>query len=263
MKPVLEQIKESLLAEAENTGKFRNQLGMLLEANQPPQLLERIGKGRDYYRGVLWPAVKILLRHLEEMKKQKRVKQYVSSLTDLDQLFAKKLEEVDKALYLTEAILEGRDHFDFKNLTDERALERAKMLDEIRSQVGTSPIREKKPGRAGRSKKRKKDEPSTFDVTLKLLESGLAVEAIAKERGLVIGTIEGHLAKAVEEGRISVLKFMSEENVNIITAALKEMPEGFTSKDLYAKLSGKYGYGQLRAVMNHVGIKSTRKKEEE
>ena len=55
---------------------------------------------------------------------------------------------------------------------------------------------------------------------------------------------------------------MTEENVNIITKALKEMQEGFTSKDLFTKLEGKFGYGQLRAVMNHVGIQSTRKQAE-
>jgi hypothetical protein len=43
---------------------------------------------------------------------------------------------------------------------------------------------------------------------------------------------------------------------------LKEMPEGFTSKDLFTKLGGKFGYGMLRAVMNHTGIQSTRQREE-
>ena len=95
-----------------------------------------------------------------------------------------------------------------------------------------------------------------------MVESGLSIEGIAKERGLVAGTIEGHLAKAVGSGRISIFKFMTEENVNIIAKALKEMQEGFTSKDLFAKLEGKFGYGQLRAVMNHVGIQSTRKQED-
>jgi hypothetical protein len=55
---------------------------------------------------------------------------------------------------------------------------------------------------------------------------------------------------------------MSEQDVGTITHALKEMPEGFTSKDLFTKLGGKFGYGMLRAVMNHTGIQSTRQREE-
>ena len=237
MKPVLEQIKDLLLAESENTKKFSWQLATLLEEKQQEKLLERIRKGSDYYKSVLWPAVKLLLRHVDDMKKQKRVKAYVTSLTDLDQLFAKKLEEIDKALYLTETILEGRDHFDFTKLSEERALERAKLLDEVRSQVGTV-IKKKRPRHATGRKKNMKGGPSTYDVTLEMLERGLSVESIATERGLVTGTIEAHLAKAVEAGRISIFKFMSEENVEAITTALKEMPEAFTSRDLFTRLSG-------------------------
>lgn len=261
MKPVLQQINDALYTEAQNTEKFRNQLATLLEGNQLPQLLERIKKGSDYYKGVLLKVVKILLRHIEEMKTQKRVKAYLTSLTELDQLFSKKFEEVDKALYLTEAILEGRDHFDFSSLADQRTKERANLLNEIRSVVASRPISEKKQKKPRVSKKKNSGELSTYDITLQLLESGLTTESIAKERSLVVGTIESHLAKAVSEGRISIFKFMTQENVNAISTAMKELPEGFISRDLFIKLSGKFGYGQLRAVMNHVGIKSTLEKE--
>ncbi len=256
MKPVLEQIRNMLLAEAENTIRFRRQLINLLDNREHAQLAERIQKGSAYYKGILQVAIKLLLRHLEEMKKQKRVKTYVGHLTDLDQLFAKKLESIDKAMLLTEGILEGRDDFDFSKLAGERALERAKMLDEIRAQVGAAPIRERK----SRSKRAPKGE--TQKLTLKLLESGLTAEGIAKERGLAISTIESHLAKAVEDGHIHIFQFVPEANVIAITEVLKKMPEDFSSKELFERLDGKYTYGLLRAVMSHVGIKSARHKDD-
>jgi hypothetical protein len=261
MKPVLVQISHILLTEKENTYKFKRQLIGLLAENQNEQLLERIKKGSDYYKNILVQLLKLLLRHLEEMKLKKRVKGYVTSLTDLDQLISKKLEAVDKALYLTEAILDNQDHFDFTSLTEQRAFERTKLLNEIYKQIDSQPVKGKKSKRVRGSKKNKKDELSTYDITLQMLESGHTIERIAEERGLVVSTIKGHLAKAVEEGRISIFKFITEDDVNIITAALKEMPEGFTSKDLFNKLSGKFGYGELRAVMSHTGIKSTKQKE--
>ena len=261
MKPALEQITVALLAEAENTVKFRRQLTSLLQENQLQQLLERIKKGSDYYKGILTYTTKMLLRHLEEMKKQKRVKGYITNLTDLDQLFSKKREEVDKALYLTEVILEDRDHFDFTKLTEERTTERTKLLDEIRNEIGIKSTKAKKPKRAG-ARKSKEGELSTYDITLQMLESSLSIEAIAKERDLAVGTIESHLSKAVTENRISIFKFMKEEDVNTISIALRELPEGFNSKDLYLKLEGKFGYGSLRAVMSHTGIKSTRQNED-
>ncbi len=260
MKPVLEQINDALLAESENTSKFRRQLINLLHENQHAQLLERTKKGSEYYKDVLARVTRLLLRHLEEMKKQKRVKGYISSLTDLDQLFSKKREEVDKALYLTEVILEDRDHFDFTKLTEERTTERIKLLEEIHKEIGVKPVKGKKSKQVAGKKKDKSNEPSTYDITLQLLEGGLSIESIAKERSLTIGTIESHLSKAVTESRISIFKFMTEEDVKTISSALKEMPEDFNSKDLFVRLEGKFSYGLLRAVMSHTGIKSQRQK---
>ncbi len=263
MKPMLEQISNILHTETENTQKFRRQLTNLLFEEQHQQLLDRIRKGSEYYKNVLAQIVKLLLQHIEEMKSQKRVKVYVTSLTELDQLFSKKCEDIDKALYLIEAIREDRDHFDFNTLTTQRALERTKLLEDIRSSLRTKPQKEKKPkGTAGAKKAKQKDAATTYDITLQMLESGHSIESIAKERNLVIGTIDGHLAKAVGAGRVSVFKFITEENVNIIAATLNEMPEGFTSKDLYVKLAGKFNYGQLRAVMNHLEIMSAGKIDE-
>ncbi|MEO7988079.1 MAG: helix-turn-helix domain-containing protein [Chryseolinea sp.] len=260
MKPVLEQINDALLAESENTSKFRRQLINLLQENQHAQLLERTKKGSEYYKDVLSRITRLLLRHLEEMKKQKRVKGYITSLTDLDQLFSKKREEVDKALYLTEVILEDRDHFDFTKLTEERTIERTKLLEEIHKEIGIKPTKGKKSKCAAGAKKDKSNEPSTYDITLQLLEGGLSIESIAKERSLTVGTIESHLSKAVTENRISIFKFLTEEEVNTISSALKEMPEDFNSKDLFVRLDGKFSYGSLRAVMSHTGIKSQRQK---
>jgi hypothetical protein len=49
---------------------------------------------------------------------------------------------------------------------------------------------------------------------------------------------------------------MSQENVLTITSAMKELPEGSTSKDLFDKLNGKFGYGVLRAVMSYNTLSS-------
>ena len=251
MRTVLEQLSASMLNEKENTAKFRRQLLSLLGENNTEQLLERIKKGSEYYKKFLEEQVTVLLLHIEEVRQKKRMKTYFNSLSDLDQLFAKKLEEVDKALYLTESILAGQYQFDFSSLTESRASTRAKALEEIRSKVVVIPEKKKKGG------KKKKGEPRTSEVTVKLLESGMNVEEIAKERELVIGTILGHLADAIGEGRISIYKFMTHEEVASVENRVREMPEDFTSKDLYNALEGKFNYGHLRAVMNHMRVSSS------
>ncbi len=250
MKPVLQQIVESLEAELPITEKFKGQLIHLLASNDLSKLIERLSKGSDYYKNVLFQDLEKLLRHLEEMKQHKRVKTYVTQLGDIDQAISKKWEEVDKASLLVSAILSGEEKFDFDPLNKKRAEDRAKLLEEIRSKMEAhSPSKKKE------TKKRKtkgKDDVSTYDTTLQMLNNGMSPNQIAEERKLTLGTIEGHLAKAVEAGSITIYRIMDDVEVAEITNALSELPEGFSSKDLFTKLKGKYGYGKLRAVRAHV-----------
>jgi hypothetical protein len=251
MKPVLTQIAETLEGEHSNTEKFKQQLSDLISTNDSIKLLERIQKGSSYYKTKLVQTLKVLLHHLETTRLQKRVKTYVNHLTDLDQALSKKLEDVDKAATLTDAILNGNDKFEFELLTKQRIEERTAMLTEIRKQVEEETPTEKRRKPRKERKPKSKDGKSTYDVSVDMLNSGMTVEQIAKERGLVVGTIESHLGKAVGEGRVSIFKFMNEEAVTEILNAIPQLPEGGTSKNLYDLLKGKFGYGQLRAVMAH------------
>ncbi len=94
--------------------------------------------------------------------------------------------------------------------------------------------------------------PSTYDITLEMWGKGMNIEKIARERELVPGTIEGHLAKAVQTGKLDITEFIPQEEIDHIATAIKEMPTEYSSKDLFGKLEGKYGYAKLRTVMHHV-----------
>jgi hypothetical protein len=252
MKPVLQQIVESLDAEQPTTEKFRNQLTNLLATGDHIKLLDRISKGSEYYKNILYLHLDKLLRHLEEMMQHKRVKTYVNQLTEIDLTLSKKLEEVDKASLLVSGILNGDDKFNFEPLNKLRVEERTKMLSIIRKETSSN-VSSTKKGKSKKEKKPKtKDGLSTFETTLQMLNDGKGVEQIATERELTVGTIEGHLAKAVEAGSISIYKFMNDEVVTEIANAISQLPNEFSSKDLHSSLNGKFGYGQLRAVMAHV-----------
>lgn len=253
MKPVLKQIKDALAEESGNTVRFRDQLRQLLDTGKHSDFLQRITKGREYYKALLWPQVRQLAQHIEDTRSQKRVKGYLTGLGEIDQLLSKKVEEVDKVFHLAESILGGTERFDFKELNAGRSAERERIL--METEKGKKPSKKK-------GKKKDPNAPSTHDISIEMAERGLTVEDIAKERKLVVSTIEGHLAKGIETGRISIFKFVQETDVEKISEVLKEMPEGFSSYDVYSKLNGRYSYGKLRAVMTHTGIKSVPKKDE-
>jgi hypothetical protein len=131
MKPVLKQIKDVLSQESGNTVRFRDQLKTLLDHGKHDEFLNRITKGREYYKNLLWQQVKILVQHGEDMRAGKRVKGYLNDLSDLDQLLAKKLEEVDKVFHLAEGILNEKEKFDFASLKNERVELRSRILSEV------------------------------------------------------------------------------------------------------------------------------------
>jgi hypothetical protein len=250
MKPILSQVSEILLNEKINTEKYRYQLLKLLKSDEQKMLLDRLKKGSTYYKEILQNGMKQLLAHTAEMQQKKRVKSYLNHLSDLDQLFTKKLEEIVKSEHLIGNILERNYEFDFTSIKTQLKSIRLEMIDEIKQKIGVINKQSKK--------RDKSDKRSTYEITLDLLNSGMTISQIVMERGLVSSTIEGHLAKAVTEGKISIFKFMSEEDVSIITAAIQDMPEKFSSKDVYISLEGRYGYGAIRAVLAHLGIKVKR-----
>lgn len=247
MKPVLKQVYETLVNEVNNTSRFREQLASLLDTDRRDEFLERLRRGRQYYVQLLWNQVRIIAQHAEDMRHEKRVQTYVTSLGDLDQLFAKKLEDVDKVSNLAEGVLQGKIEFDFSGLRDQRAAMRAEIL--------MSTVKSSGPKKKSKRKK-KAGEPSTFDISIQMAEQGKTVAEIAKERGLVVSTIEGHLARGVESGRIKLSLIVPDEDAIIITEAAKSLPEGFSSSDLYSKFKGKYTYGQLRAVMGKMRVEN-------
>ena len=255
MKPVLEQLISAFDAERENTNKFRRQLQMLVQSNDQDQLIERIKKGSDYYQNFLWDNVKLLLTHIQEMRQHKRVKTYLNNLSEIDQLFSKKIEEVDKSLLLVEGILQGSKSFDFSSHANNRVVHREQLLGEIQKQFPNAKKSSKGAGKKRTGKK--KGGPSTYDITLEMWSNGKDIKTIAQERGLVPGTIEGHLAKAVIMGKLDIDKFIDKDEVETISKAITEMPEGFSSKDLYIKLDGKYSYPKLRTVMSRETPDST------
>jgi hypothetical protein len=128
MKPILKQIKEALSQESGNTIRFRDQLKTLLEHGKHDDFLNRITKGREYYKNLLWEQVKILAQHTEDMRSGKRVQGYLNDLGDLDQLLSKKLEEVDKVYHLAEGILNEKERFDFASLKNGRVEQRSKIM---------------------------------------------------------------------------------------------------------------------------------------
>ena len=97
-------------------------------------------------------------------------------------------------------------------------------------------------------KKEKKQKGETYRITKEMFESGMSVEAIAKERGLVVSTIYSHLVRFVEEGILEASQIVGKEKYNEI---LEYFESTFDPQINIARevLGDNYQYGEIKAVL--------------
>ena len=105
--------------------------------------------------------------------------------------------------------------------------------------------------------KESKEEPpkepkiSTYETTKNMIEEGLSPEQIAKERGLKISTIYGHLARFIEQDIYDASQFVSEAHYDTIRDYFEstEDPSLGAAKDV---LGDEFDYGEIRMVLTEL-----------
>jgi ATP-dependent DNA helicase RecQ len=93
---------------------------------------------------------------------------------------------------------------------------------------------------------RKKQLGNTVQETLRMFRLGHSVEEIATQRGLVVGTIYGHLEQAIQAGEsVDIDRVLTPDQQAQIAAAFAKIGLGNLTgaKELLGDL---YDYGQLR-----------------
>ena len=96
----------------------------------------------------------------------------------------------------------------------------------------------------------------TKTISFDMFKSGKTIDEIAKERGFVQTTIEGHLGHFVALGKLDVYDLMDSEKVDEIEAFFveKKTMSSSVAKDHFG---AKYSYGELKMVLNHLKGKET------
>jgi hypothetical protein len=99
-----------------------------------------------------------------------------------------------------------------------------------------------------KTEKPKKKKGDTKKISLQLYKKGKSVERIAKERGLTINTVLGHLASFIPSGEVKVTDLISEEHYKELKKIIpKKEFESLT--DLKNQLDDKYSYSDIKLVL--------------
>jgi PIF1-like helicase/helix-turn-helix protein/HRDC domain-containing protein len=100
-------------------------------------------------------------------------------------------------------------------------------------------------------KKKKVQKINTKQITLDLFEKGLTLSQIVEERGLVLSTIEGHMAHFVETGKVSINSLLSPEKLRTIEPELSQL-QGKSLSEIKQALDADVSYGDIKFALAHL-----------
>lgn len=123
-------------------------------------------------------------------------------------------------------------------------------IDEV---ILPEPVSPKPPPENETGQPRVKD---TKKASLELFEQGLPIPRIAKERGLALSTIEGHLCHFIEQGELDINRVIARDKREVITRGVAGR-EDRPLKILKEAIGSDCSYGEIRLVLAH--LKHTRK----
>ena len=97
-------------------------------------------------------------------------------------------------------------------------------------------------------KKEKKLKGETYRITKEMFDSGMSIEAIAKERNLAVSTIYSHLLRFVEEGSLEASQIVEKEKYNEILEYFESTfdPQIYIAREV---LGDGFQYGEIKAVL--------------
>ena len=191
-------------------------------------LKDRLDKAVEYFVPLLYELDKIIKEHLNILTDTKRIKGYITEVKELEVLFVIKIKALQKVQLLVTEMAESRQ------------------LTKDKLETLYAPLKNE-------SKKiaHKKDKTPTKEISYNLYKEGKTVEDIAKERGLVVGTIESHLCTYVAMGELEVIDFLDSYKLNSILELSKTIKSEQAS-ELKEKLGDEFTYSDIRFALAHL-----------
>jgi DNA-binding NarL/FixJ family response regulator len=225
---------DSLTVQQEVALKFNRQLEQLL-ATAPQdgyaQLHQRVCAAVSYFDKILNESAEDLKKHIAAFKIKQRIKKYLKELTDISILLKRQQLYLRQSLAIAEGLMKGVD----TNVLLQQVEEQKKQVvgHQVQEEASAKPAK-------GETKR----------ISLAMFTQGETIEAIAKARGLVTSTIEGHLAAFIKTGEIAIEQLVPAEKMATIEKAINENPDSPVSA-LKELLGDAFSYADVRAVQYH------------
>jgi hypothetical protein len=207
---------------------FISQIEQILrEDDYLPLLSERLIKAQQYFEIALNTILDKFKNHQKKIKSESKVKTYLKELEDLIDVYKHQNRQILKISLLAQKATENK-------VLEKKDLRESTLYKSL----------------AVEEKKVVKDKTPTAKISYDLYRQGKNLEEIASERGLVIGTIQGHLCQFVENGELDVNELLPTMKLNKI---IDEYHAGNTSSnELKESLDEGYSYNEIKLALAHI-----------
>ncbi|MFL5751808.1 MAG: helix-turn-helix domain-containing protein, partial [Bacteroidia bacterium] len=267
-----QELKDRLETIKPHADKFIQQLSYILETKEENYLVlleKRVISAKEYFSPLLKTFSSDILKQLEAIKGEKKIKAYFEELIGLELSFYEQLKKLNKAVALCKAIVLNTE-FTRQDIADvARDQERMDRINRIFYGEPQNPGEETKTPPANKAKEKvrkaklpKEKKVDTKEASYLLYESGKSIAEIAELRSLTPGTIENHLAHYVSLGILDAKKFIAEEKIN--TVLKLSMESGSVQQgELKVALGEEYSYSDIRFALATLGPQEKGKKKKE
>jgi hypothetical protein len=175
-------------------------------------------------------VIKKIKAHIEEYKVKAKTKKYIKETKEALLSIERKKIQIQQTVAITEGLATA--------LNREQMMERVSKLHtriELKASEDNLP-------------KTKASAGETKLISLKMFQEGKTIDEIATVRGLVKGTIEGHLVEFIATGEVDVHALLSKEKLAIITNAIKHNPDA-TSGVIRTQIGEQYSFAEIKAAI--------------
>ncbi len=225
--------------------QFNKQLnGLLLHNNlNYVHIAERVSKASEWFVTKLETSLlQSCKEHIAKMKAMKRTNKYIKDIAYIGTEIARKIEEIKSSVALAQGLAENKP---IQDLLEERSKKETNI-----SSITTDDISVNTKG----NKQEKVKKENTKEISLKMFKEGKSIADIAAERGMVTGTIEGHLSSFIATGEINITDLVSREQLDIICKVMNEAEETTSLSEIKTTLGNDFSYGAIRATREWLRI---------
>lgn len=225
---------------------FINQLKNLFAQQTEHTLFnvsKRVQAAVKYFSPLIKEVSDKFLIQIEAIKEEKQIKTYLTELLELEIVIYEQLKKIHKSKALLEAIIDGKEFSKADTDALLNTVEREAQLKKAITLKGTA-----LKVRTAAEKKKKEPKPDTKLLSFELYNEGKTLAEIAKERGLSLGTVEGHLAYYVSTQQLDVAKLVKRNKIRNITDAV-ESQKTKSMATIREFLGKDYSFGEIKMVL--------------